>query len=80
MFAYCGNNPVNRVDSNEDFWNKITDTIGNLINLVISYIEGQKAAAEEKYNEDTVNINGSNPEGIIDVSINGDNVKIINSH
>lgn len=80
MFAYCGNNPVNCVDFDGYCWKKIANAIEKIINAVKSYIEEQKSSAREKYNEDTVNINGSNPEGTIDVSVDGSNVKITNSY
>ena len=35
MFAYCGNNPVNRSDVEGNFW----DTIFDVVSLVVSVVE-----------------------------------------
>ena len=79
MFAYCGNNPVMRVDPDGEGWLLFIALMCVLVALTSCDIEEKENAAREKYNESTVNINGENPDGIIDVEIIGDDIKILDS-
>ena len=81
MFAYCGNNPVMRVDPNGEGWILFIALVGILVVTLTSCdIEEKETAAREKYNDSTVNINGENSDGIVDVKIDGDKIKIIDSY
>ena len=81
LFAYCSNNPINFCDSTgrgigeffKGIWDGITGYVEGFINdyNYMSYAE----AAEEKYNEGTVSINGNDPTAPIQVTIDPDNTK-----
>ena len=43
MFAYCGNNPVLRIDISGDFW----DTIFDVVSLVLSVVDVVKDPTDE---------------------------------
>ena len=81
MFAYCGNNPVNRVDPNGEGWLLVVAVLA-IVALTFtgcSVNSEEKKQAEEKYNLDTININGNNSEGIINVQVHNNSIKIENS-
>lgn len=73
-----------RVDPNGEGW----ICIAALIAIVALTFTGcsadseAKKRAEEKYNDSTININGNNPDGVIDVTINdsGEKIQIENSY
>ena len=44
MFAYCGNNPVNRTDSNGQFWGEIVEFIKTAITSIGNTIRGLTTA------------------------------------
>ena len=81
MFAYCNNDPVNNVDITGEI------SIGIIIVIIVSVVllsscsmsSEAEARANEKYNASTININGNNPNGIIDVTISADSIKILDS-
>ena len=58
MFAYCGNNPINRVDPSGKSW-LVLFGITIIIALTCTSSQNQtpskEAAAKEKYNADTIN-------------------------
>ena len=79
LFAYCSNNPINFCDSTgrgigeffKGIWDGITGYVNGFINdyTYLNYEDD----AKEKYNEDTISINGSDPSAPIQVTINPEN-------
>ena len=81
MYSYCGNNPVNRVDSTGEIWRLVLAIVLVAGALMLTGCSQQESvdAANEKYNSETININGNNPNGIINVTITEESIKIENS-
>ena len=87
IYAYCGNNPVNRVDVIGHCWTIVGLVVlaGSLLIMLNSDDDNRdlyQAEANKKYNSSTVNINGNNPNGIVDVKIGneGDSIQIKESY
>ena len=90
MFAYCGNNPVMRVDPNGEGWILVVAILAIVVFSLTScsqqptqeQIEKAQNDAKEKYNENTVSINNSLENAAVNVTINdtGDVIKIQNSY
>ena len=78
MFAYCGNDPVNRVDPTGNIWRLVLAVvlIAGVVLLTGCSQQESVDAANEKYNSETININGNNPNGIISVTIDESGEKI----
>ncbi len=60
MFAYCGNNPVNRVDETGMFWSKVCNWASNSWNAVKSFVKktfgsGSYVSYSKKTSYDTKN-------------------------
>ena len=81
LFLYCSNNPINYYDPTghgireffEGIRNGITEYVNGFINDY-NYLHYEDDA-KEKYNEDTVSINGSDPSAPVQVTIDPDNTK-----
>jgi len=47
LFTYCGNNPINRIDSDGTLFKEVGDFFGNLWNGYLSYRQSNDKAVEE---------------------------------
>lgn len=86
MYAYCRNSPVTLVDYTGEspiavlLLSALIIGITCLLTSDNDQTAKKEAAAAQKYNEDTIDINGSNPDASVKVNIDGDKIRIIGSH